>query len=254
MIRPFALLMLTLAPAPATQKSSPEITAIEVKSWSYWSSRLGHPYAWRFRIIKGGLATYTGRFGDRKGVYVTKFRPEHFRRLAAYARKIEFSELQGLYRRQATDSATIETTVEYGDEHHIVVNYADAGPEELWILQMTARALADWVRTPVQGTPNFENDRGLHAPSIASETKAVEILRVWAKPTQECGMTFDVNWEDPRPWGGVLVDVIRHVSHRYSRSGQDAFQVADEIRESFEQAWSSTIEAQRSPPGEDQDR
>ncbi len=80
-------------------------------------------------------------------------------------------------------------------------------------------------------------------PMATANTKAVEILRVWAAPGMPQQLTLRTCWEDPGAWGLLLADVARHAAHAYQREGWNAEEALERIRQLFGAEWSSPTSA-----------
>jgi Domain of unknown function (DUF5076) len=75
-------------------------------------------------------------------------------------------------------------------------------------------------------------------PHAATDSKAIEILRVWAAAGQQ-HVSIDAGlWKDPGNWGVMLVDLARHIADAYKQSGKIEYLAAlDRIRKGFDAEW-----------------
>jgi hypothetical protein len=73
--------------------------------------------------------------------------------------------------------------------------------------------------------------RELEVPPIASNSHAVEVLRVWAAPGQPQQLTLRTTWKDAGAWGLLLADVARHAANAYANEGQNRAEVLGKIRQ-----------------------
>jgi hypothetical protein len=74
-------------------------------------------------------------------------------------------------------------------------------------------------------------------PTAAVDTEAIEILRAWVtKGNLEVGLIRA--WDQPDPWGILLVDLARHAARAFAQEGicseHDAL---ERIRALFEAEW-----------------
>ena len=92
-------------------------------------------------------------------------------------------------------------------------------------------------------------DSQLDPPAQAlSETRAIEILRVWAG-TEQLHVTLRTAWDDPAGWGLVLADIARHVVNAYSQAGGgDPVQIAQRIRNALDAEWADPTSDARATP------
>ena len=82
------------------------------------------------------------------------------------------------------------------------------------------------------------NQNALQPPPVAqTDSKAVEVLRVWAVPDSAQQVTLRTTWKDAGAWGLMLVDVARHAAKAYEKDGQDPSVVLSRIREVFDAEW-----------------
>ena len=79
----------------------------------------------------------------------------------------------------------------------------------------------------------------LPVPSLVdSDSKAIELLRVWiANGKQQVSLVTSV-WSDPANWGIMLVDLAKHIALSYQHStGENAAEVLNRIRQGFDAEW-----------------
>ena len=78
----------------------------------------------------------------------------------------------------------------------------------------------------------------LDPPPIAhTDSRAIEILRVWAAPGGPQQLTLRTTWKDAGAWGLTLVDIARHAAQAYASEGHDLKIVLARIRELFDKEW-----------------
>ncbi|MCY3002134.1 MAG: DUF5076 domain-containing protein [Planctomycetota bacterium] len=76
------------------------------------------------------------------------------------------------------------------------------------------------------------HDNELEVPSsVAKNSAAVEVLRVWAPPGQPQQFVLRTTWKNPAAWGLLLVDVARQAASAYAAEGHDREAVILKIRE-----------------------
>jgi hypothetical protein len=84
------------------------------------------------------------------------------------------------------------------------------------------------------------NPNALPPPSVAdADTRAVEVLRVWASPGQAQQLVLRPTWKDAAAWGLLLVDVARHAADAYAREGNDRAATLARIKAGFDAEWSN---------------
>jgi len=84
-----------------------------------------------------------------------------------------------------------------------------------------------------------ENANQLDLPPIASaDSRAQEVLRVWAAPGSPQQLTLRTTWKDPGAWGLMLVDIANHAANAYESEGSDRKVALARIRELFDAEWS----------------
>jgi uncharacterized protein DUF5076 len=76
-------------------------------------------------------------------------------------------------------------------------------------------------------------------PVAATNSEAIEILRVWAAPEAPQQLTLRTCWKDPGAWGLLLADVARHAAQACERDGRNLDDVLRRIRELFDAEWSA---------------
>ena len=84
----------------------------------------------------------------------------------------------------------------------------------------------------------MSNKRDLERPPIADDdSRAIEVLRVWAASGSPQQLTLRTTWNDPGAWGLLLVDVARHAANAYAEQGQNRLAVLARIRELWDAEW-----------------
>lgn len=79
----------------------------------------------------------------------------------------------------------------------------------------------------------------LDPPPIASDGKALEVLRVWAKPGHPQQLSLQTTWSDPAAWGLLLADIAKHAAKAYATQGEDEIATFERIREGLVAEWTS---------------
>jgi hypothetical protein len=75
-------------------------------------------------------------------------------------------------------------------------------------------------------------------PKVGSDSKAKELLRVWAAHGQQHVSIATRVWADPASWGIMLVDLAKHVALAYQQTtGKDYASLLDRIRQGFDAEW-----------------
>ncbi len=75
-------------------------------------------------------------------------------------------------------------------------------------------------------------------PAAKSDSRAIEIARIWAAGgKQHVSLSAEI-WEDPAAWGIMLVDLARHVANFYSQErGRGKDEVLTRIKMGFDAEW-----------------
>lgn len=91
--------------------------------------------------------------------------------------------------------------------------------------------------------------RQLPIPDAAiRDTKALELLRVWAASGQQHVALATGVWSDPASWGIMLVDLAKHIANTYEQSnGSDRESVLARLKEGFDAEWTTQTDE---PTGE----
>ena len=69
------------------------------------------------------------------------------------------------------------------------------------------------------GTNNHRNELDV-PPPVQSDSKAIEMARIWASKGQQVVTLRPDLWEDPAAWGIMLVDFANHVANAYEQMGR----------------------------------
>lgn len=87
----------------------------------------------------------------------------------------------------------------------------------------------------------------LPIPDAAREdTKAIELVRVWAAGGEQHVSLATNVWKDPANWGIMLVDLAHHVANSYALvSGRERGDVLARLKEAFDVEWQSPTDAAR---------
>ena len=90
----------------------------------------------------------------------------------------------------------------------------------------------------------MSDNRSLEPPSMAAaDSRAIEVLRVWAAADSPQHLVLRTTWKDRGAWGLLLGDVARHVANAYAKEGQERAMTLKRIRE----LWDGEFD---SPPDE----
>ena len=136
-MREFAMLM-CLALTGQGPQDGPAITEISLERTPCFGSCPVDKVVLR----RDGTATYIGRrFVERMGTHEGKFAKGDFERLAKLMQSMDFFGMEDRYDRPITDHPSVITTAVRGGETKRVVNYADAGPVELWGIEKAIRGV-----------------------------------------------------------------------------------------------------------------
>jgi hypothetical protein len=75
-------------------------------------------------------------------------------------------------------------------------------------------------------------------PSLASDSQAKEIARVWAGRDAQHVSMRTATWKDPAAWGIILVDLANHIANAYEQSeGLERAIVLARIKQGFDAEW-----------------
>jgi len=69
----------------------------------------------------------------------------------------------------------------------------------------------------------------LPPPPNAKNRDAVEVLRVWAVPSEAQQVSLKTTWEEPGTWGLMLADLARHAAKAYAMEGHDEAETLSRI-------------------------
>ncbi|MFT7463061.1 MAG: hypothetical protein ACI9EF_001403 [Pseudohongiellaceae bacterium] len=101
-------------------------------------------------ISSDGTIRYEGiRHPEREGIYEGQITDSQFNELAWFIKTSGYLDLEHTYTLAAGCGASVYTTVLWYDQRKIVKNYAGAGPNELWAVEMLIDATldgAEWKR------------------------------------------------------------------------------------------------------------
>lgn len=96
-------------------------------------------------LRRDGTATYVGKnYVERMGTYKGTVR--QFDRLAELLISRGYFGLKDKYAVNWTDMATVKTSVVMNGKRKTISNYGDAGPVELWGIEMAIDAVADQIK------------------------------------------------------------------------------------------------------------
>jgi hypothetical protein len=85
----------------------------------------------------------------------------------------------------------------------------------------------------------------LTVPPVASETTAVEIVRIWGGPGLPQQSVLRTTWTDPEAWGLLLADLARHAAKAYDREGVPEQIALQKMAQRFALEMTRTIETPR---------
>ncbi|MEZ6190365.1 MAG: DUF5076 domain-containing protein [Phycisphaerales bacterium] len=74
-------------------------------------------------------------------------------------------------------------------------------------------------------------------PAIHQAEMALEIARIWIVDNKQVVSLSSANWEDPRAWGLMLVDLAKHVANVYEKQGHNRHEVLAKIHQAFLAEW-----------------
>jgi hypothetical protein len=88
-------------------------------------------------------------------------------------------------------------------------------------------------------------------PDAQNDSRARELLRLWAAHGKQHVSLATNLWEDPAAWGIMLVDLAKHVASAYRLNRERKFDdILGRIREGFDAEWENATDE---PMGEIQD-
>ena len=127
------------------------ITAIEFKRWSWWSTRLGHPYAARVVFHSDLTAEFSGfSFTDREGEYAGTLSADDWQSLLEALEFAGFDSMPVKFPEpEWSDSTYRQITVIRGDRSASVEDYHEAGPPKWQYLVAQVKSITDsisWTR------------------------------------------------------------------------------------------------------------
>jgi hypothetical protein len=79
------------------------------------------------------------------------------------------------------------------------------------------------------------DERDLRPPNAVHED-AMEVLRVWARPSGDLQFGLRTTWPDPAVWGYLIADVARQVAAAYAKEGEAEELAFRRVLEGFETA------------------
>ncbi len=72
----------------------------------------------------------------------------------------------------------------------------------------------------------------------AGDSRAVELLRVWAAGGKQHVSIATGIWDDPASWGIMLVDLARHLANAYEQTkGMDRAATIARLKAGFDAEW-----------------
>lgn len=82
----------------------------------------------------------------------------------------------------------------------------------------------------------------------ASDSKAIELVRVWAANGQQHVTLATGLWDDPANWGIMLVDLVKHIANAYEQTnGTSRSDTIARIKAGLDAEWSHATD---DPKGE----
>jgi len=77
----------------------------------------------------------------------------------------------------------------------------------------------------------------------AEDTRAIEMLRVWASGGKQHVSIATGLWKDPANWGMMLVDLAKHIANAYEQAeGMERRKVLERLKAGFDAEWSSATD------------
>lgn len=74
--------------------------------------------------------------------------------------------------------------------------------------------------------------------AAANDTRAVELLRVWAAGGKQHVSLATGLWSDPAYWGIMLVDLAKHIANAYEQmNGLDRAATLRRLKDGFDAEW-----------------
>ena len=75
-------------------------------------------------------------------------------------------------------------------------------------------------------------------PQALSDSRAVEIARIWAAGSNQIVAFRAETWSDPATWGIMLVDFVKHIADAYENLGKGTRNdILDTIKLAFDAEW-----------------
>jgi hypothetical protein len=75
-------------------------------------------------------------------------------------------------------------------------------------------------------------------PAAGGDSRAIELVRVWAAHGNQHISLATSAWDDPAAWGIMLVDLAKHIAAAYEQTTGMAYTEAlGRVREGFEAEW-----------------
>lgn len=81
--------------------------------------------------------------------------------------------------------------------------------------------------------------------TVANDSQAREVLRVWISGNGDAIVTLDPSLDDVAAWGILLVDIARHAARAHARDGGTTAMHLARIRSAMEAEWDSPTDEGR---------
>jgi hypothetical protein len=96
----------------------------------------------------------------------------------------------------------------------------------------------------VERTQHHDNELNI-PPQALSDSKAVEIARIWAAGGNQVVAFRAEIWTDPGTWGIMLVDFAKHIADAHEQMGKGTRnEVLNTIRRAFDAEWRTPTDHQ----------
>jgi hypothetical protein len=79
--------------------------------------------------------------------------------------------------------------------------------------------------------------------SAVNDSRAVELLRVWAAAGKQHVSLATGLWHDPANWGIMLVDLANHIANAYEQAdGMNRVTTLKRLRDGFDAEWETATD------------
>ena len=95
-----------------------------------------------------------------------------------------------------------------------------------------------------ENKPRHTNELDI-PPQALSDTRAVEIARIWAAGGNQIVAFRAETWSDPATWGIMLVDFVKHIADAYENLGKGSRNdILSTIQLAFDAEWKTPTDHQ----------